>query len=165
MNASNMKASALLVVVICLGAPQAQACGEVMLRTLGAMRYHPFVTRHPAQILLYSGDEAVHRAPADDTKLQNSLEKVGHKVAIARGPEELARALAAHHYDVVIAPADHMVGVTTRITNHSHEPIVIHMLDKATDEQQLRARFPRLVDGNANDLLKAIELVMKAQEA
>jgi hypothetical protein len=32
------------------------------------------------------------------------------------------------------------------------------------DERQMRARFPRLVDGNLNELLKAIEQSMKASE-
>jgi hypothetical protein len=165
MNASKMKTAAILVVVIFLSATEAQACGELILRSLGTMRYHPFVTRHPAQILLYAGDGAVKHPAGFEVKLHDFLEKAGHKVLIAQGPEELAKALAAHHYDVVIAPGDDMVSVTSRTTNKSAEPIVIPLLDNAKDERQMRERFPRLVTGNLNDLLKAIEESMKALDA
>jgi hypothetical protein len=91
MNASSVKTVAILIVAISLGATEAQACGELILRSLGTMRYHPFVTRHPAQILLYAGDGVVKHPPEIETKLHDFLEKAGHRVAIARGPEELAR--------------------------------------------------------------------------
>ncbi len=164
MNVFNAKTSAIVVVAICLTATNAQACGELILRSLSAMRYHAFVTRHPAKILLYSGDSAAKRPPEDDTMLRAFLEKAGHKVVIARGPEELAKALAAIRYDVVIAPADDMGGVTSQITTKSREPVVIEMLDDAKGEGQMRERMPRVVGGNLNDLLKAIEQSMKALE-
>jgi hypothetical protein len=165
MNPSKVKTAAILIVAISLTATEAQACGELILRSLSTMRYHAFVTRHPAQILLYAGDGAVKHPPGIEVKLHDFLEKAGHKVVIVRGPEELAKALAAHHYDVVIAPADDIVSVTSRITNKSGEPIWIPLLDNAADERQMRARFPRLVTGNPNDLLKAIEESMKALDA
>ena len=65
----------------------------------------------------------------------------------------------------MIAPADDIVSVTSRTTNKSGEPIWIPVLDNATNERQMRERFPRLVTGNLNDLLKAIEESMKALEA
>ena len=165
MNASKVKTAAILAVVIFLSATEAQACGELILRSLGTMRYHPFVTRHPAQILLYAGDGAVKHPPGFEVKLHGFLEKAGHKVVIARDPEELAKALAEHHYDVVIAPGDDMVSVTSRTTKESSEPIVIPVLNNGTDDRQMRARFPRVVTGNLNDLLKAIEESMKALDA
>ena len=165
MNASNVKTAAILIVAISLSATEAQACGELILRSLGTMRYHAFVTRHPAQILLYAGDGVVKHPPEYDTKLHDFLEKAGHKVLIVRGPEELAKALAAHHYDVVVAPAEDIVSVTSRTDNKSGEPIWIPVLDNAKDERQMRERFPRLVTGSLNDLLKAIEQTMKALDA
>jgi ABC-type nitrate/sulfonate/bicarbonate transport system substrate-binding protein len=162
---SNVKTAAILIVAISLTATEAQACGELILRSLGTMRYHAFVTHHPAQILLYAGDGVVKHPPEYDVKIHDFLEKAGHKVVIVRGPEELANALAAHHYDVVIAPAEDMVGVTSRTTNKSSEPIVIPLLDNAADVRQMRERYPLVVTGNLNDLLKAIEQAMKALDA
>jgi hypothetical protein len=128
------------------------------------MRYHAYVTHHPAAILLYSGEAVVDHPPADLVKLREKLEKVGHKVGVARGPDELAKAMAARHYDVLIAVASDMVNVTSQLAKASREPTLIPLLDRGGDERQMRARFPRLVDGNLNDLLKAIEQSMKASE-
>jgi hypothetical protein len=164
MTASNMKSSAILVVAICLTAADAQACGELMLRTLGTMRYHAFVTHHPAVILLYAGDSIVKRPAAIYGKLHDELERAGHKVNMARGPDELAKALAARHYDVVVAYADDMVSVTTQVTRASGEVTLIPVIDSTVDERQMRERFPHLVSGNLNDLLKAIEQAMNARE-
>jgi hypothetical protein len=164
MTAFNMKSSAILVVAICLTATDAQACGELMLRTLGTMRYHAFVTHHPAAILLYAGDSVVKRPAASYGKLHDELERAGHKVTMARGPDELAKALAARHYDVVVAYADDMVSVTTQVTRASREATLIPVIDSNVDERQMRERFPHLVSGDLNDLLKAIEQSMNARE-
>lgn len=164
MNPSNMKTSAILVVAICLTATDAQACGEVMLRALGTMRYHAFVTRHPAAILLYSGDSVVKRPEGNDVKLHDKLEKAGHKVTLARGPDELAKALAARRYDVVVAYADDLVTVASQIAQTSRDATLIPVLDRASDERLMRERFPRLVNDDLNGLLKAIEQSTKALE-
>jgi hypothetical protein len=163
MKPSNVKTSAILVVALCLTATQAEACGEVMLRTLDTMRFHAFVTRHPASILLYSGDGANH-PPAQAGKLHDGLEKAGHKVSVARSPDELAKELAARKYDVIVAYSDDLVAVTTQIAKASREPTLIPVLSGGADERQMRARFPHLVNGDLNELLKTIEQSSKAQD-
>jgi hypothetical protein len=159
MNATNRRTSAILIVATCLSATDAQACGDLMLRTLGAMRFHPYATRHPAAILLYSGEGAKH--PAEyDTKLHDSLEKVGHKVVLARGPDALAQALAARLFDVIIAYADDMDRVTSQIPKGSREPALIPVVDSgAANERQIRDRFPRSVS-TFKELLRTIEQSM-----
>jgi hypothetical protein len=164
MNSSHIKTSTILVVALCLSATDVEACGEVMLRSLQTMRYHAFVTHHPAAILLYSGDRAATRPPGQANKLHDGLEKVGHKVTIVRGPDELANALAAHSYDVVVAYADDLVAVTSQIAKTSREPTLIPVLNEGADEAQMRARFPHLVSGDFKDLLKTIEQSMKAAD-
>jgi len=158
---SSSKTSAILVVAICLTAQEAQACGEVMLRALGTMRYHSFVTAHPAEILIYSGNSAAKRPQANGAKLHADLEKAGHKVRVAQGPDELAKALAAHRYDVLVAYADDMVNIVNQIAKASREVALIPVSDGGADEAEMRARFPRLVGRDLNDLLKAIEQVTK----
>ncbi|MEJ8816030.1 hypothetical protein WKW77_33575 [Variovorax ureilyticus] len=164
MNASRRKTSAALVVTLCAAASQAHACGEVMLRALGTMRYHAFVTRNPATILLYSDDPAgnAKRPAATDPRLHDNLEKVGHKVGMARGANELGHALAGNRYDVIVAYADDMRAVTDEIAKATPEPKLIPVLDNASNEREMRERYPRLVTGNFKDLLKAIEQAMTA---
>ena len=167
MNGSRRKTSVMLVAALGLAATDVQACGELMLRSLGAMRYHAFVTKHPAAILLYSGDGATSgkRPAAPDARFVNSLEKVGHKVSLAHGTDELGQALATRQYDVIVAYADDMVRATSQIAKASREPTLIPVLDSPSNEREMRERFPRLVSGNFNDLLKAIEQAMTPSRA
>jgi len=153
--------SAILVLALCLTAAEAQACGELMLRALGGMRYHSFVSKHPADILLYS-DAATAPPPAVAARLHDSLEKAGHKVSMVQGPDQLGQALAARAFDVIIAPSGDMLAVSSQIAKASREPTLIPVLDKGSNESQMRERFPRLVTGSLNDLLRTIEQAMKA---
>ena len=162
MKTSPIKTSAILVVALCLTATEVEACGELMLRSLDTMRFHAFVTHHPARILVYSSEGASH-PPAHAAKLRDGLAKAGHKVSMARGPEQLAKALAQNP-DVVVAFADDLVAVTTQITKASREPTLIPLLDGGADERQMRARFPHLVTGGFKDLLRTIEQSMKPQD-
>ena len=163
MRSPRIQTSALLVVALCLSASEVEACGEVMLRTLDTMRFHAFVTRHPAAILLYGAEAATH-PPGQATKLHDGLEKAGHKVTLVRTPDELGKALAARKYDVVVAYSDDLVAVTTQVAKASREPTLIPVLAGGADERQLRARFPHLVNGDLNELLKTIEQSAKAQD-
>ena len=165
MNGSRRKAFAFMAAALC--AAEAQACGELMLRSLGAMRYHAFVTRNPAAILLYSNDAASNdkRPAAADTRLHDGLEKVGHRVGMAHGSVELGQALAATRYDVIVAYANDLVAASGQIATAAPGPMLIAVLDRASDEREMRERFPRLVTGSFNDLLKAIERAMIASKA
>jgi hypothetical protein len=165
MKALHKKTSVILVFALCFTTIDAKACGEVMYRMGGALRYHAFITRHPANILLYSGPIALAHASAD-AKFHENLEKAGHRVTNAHGPDELAQALAAQSYDVIIAYAGDLDSVTKQIAKTSREPALIPVIDRrAPNEREMRERFPRLVteDANVNQFLKVIEESMKAK--
>lgn len=166
MNALTKKSSAILVLALCFTAIDAQACGEVMYRMGGALRYHAFITRHPANILVYAGTADHQHASANDEKFHENLEKAGHKVTTVYGPDELAQALAARPYDVVIAYAGDLDSVTSQIAKASREPALIPVIDRsAPNEREMRERFPTLVteDANLNQFLKVIEQSMKTR--
>jgi len=166
MNGPHKKTSSILIVAICLCAAEAQACGEVMLRSLGTMRYHAFVTRNPADILLYVGDASSNkRPPATSARLHAGLERAGHRVSVAQGPGALQQALGSRHYDVIVAFSDDMVSVEGQVAKTEREPALIPVLDSAENERQMRERFPHLVIGNLKDLLRTIEETMKALKA
>jgi len=159
-------ASAILILVLCFTTIDAQACGEVMYRMGGAMRYHAFITRNPANILLYSGAADHQHASANDAKFHEDLEKAGHKVTVANGPDELASALAAHPYDVILTYAGDLDVVTAQIAKMAREPVLIPVIDRnAPNEHAMRERYPNLVteDANLNQFLKVIEQSMKAR--
>jgi len=162
-------ASAILVLVLCFTTIDAQACGEVMYRMGGALRYHAFITRNPANILLYAGPaEHQHDDAATQAKFHDSLEKAGHKVTVANGPDELAIDLAAHPYDVILTYAGDLDVVTAQIAKVAREPTLIPVIDRnAPNEHAMRERYPNLVteDANLNQFLKVIEQSMKARGA
>ena len=167
MNGSRRKASALLLAALGGAALEAQACGELMLRGLGTMRFHAFAHQTPASILLYSGTAAGSSAlpAATDPRLYNGLKRVGHKVQAARGAGELEQALSTGRFDVMIAYANDMLAAKTQIANASPEPTLIPVLHELASEHEMRARYPRLVTGNFKDLLRAIEQAMGAAKA
>src|SRR5690348_1022065 len=97
-------ATALLSAGLILSATQAQACGESMFKSGQAMRYRSFISRQPAQIMIYRpiAEGAVSQ------QLYNSLEKAGHKVIVVTDAKDLTRALSARKYDVIIASTSDM---------------------------------------------------------
>lgn len=156
-------ATLLFTLVLSTATTAAHACGEVMYRMGGALRYHAFITRHPAEILLYAGS---HHSDAERKQFHDNLEKAGHKVTVLTDPDALTQALATHSYDVIIASADDMDAISAQITKASREPTLIPVLRRdASDESEMRARFPRMVteDANLNQFLKLIEQSMKAR--
>ena len=167
MNASRRKASAMLLASLCgAAAPEAHACGELMLRSLGAMRFHAFATRNPATVLLYAGVVASQWPEAVNAKLHDGLEKVGHHVHRARGPAELGQLLAASRYDILVAYADDMLGASAQIAGAAHAPALIPVLDaSAPNEREMHDRYPRLVTGGFGSLPRAIEQAMTPEKS
>lgn len=147
-------------------ASEAQACGEVMYRMGGALRYHAFLTRHPASILVYVGTTSPEFTKAEQAKFHDGLEKAGHKVTLVADGPALTQALGARQYDVIIASSGDMDAVSAQITQTPREPSLIPVFRAGSgDERELRERFPRLVsaDANLNQFLKSIEQSMKAR--
>ena len=166
MNGLRKKTSSIVIVAVCLCAAEAQACGELMLRSLGTMRYQPFVTRNPADILLYVGDESSSkRPPAASARLHAALERAGHRVNTAQGPRAFEQALNTHRYNIIVAFSDDMVSVEGQVPKTEREPALVPVLDSAENERQMRERFPHLVIGNLKDLLRMIDKTMKALKA
>jgi hypothetical protein len=158
----NKLGTTTLLLVVALSAADAQACGEVMYRMGGALRYHAFVTRHPAQILLYSGS-ATHDATSADQTFHENLEKAGHKVTVVDSPDALAQALATQHFDVIIAYAADVPAINDKIAHLAPEPALIPVLQHGNDS--VRQQYPLALneDANLNQFLKTIEQTMKAR--
>jgi len=154
-----------LLLIVALSAADAQACGEVMYRMGGALRYHAFVTRHPAEILVYFGSMAQASPSSDPRSFHENLEKAGHKVTIADSPDSLAQALAKQHYDVIITYAADVPAINDQIAHLAPEPALIPVFQHGTDEGTVRQQYPLALneDANLNQFLKTIEQTMKAR--
>lgn len=160
----NKLGSTALLLAVAISASDAQACGEVMYRMGGALRYHAFITRHPAQILLYSGTAAAQAASAEHDRFHENLEKAGHKVTVVDNPGALAQALAAHPYDVIITYAADLPEIKAQLAQVAHEPSLIPVFQH-NDADAQRSQYPLALneDTNLNQFLKTIEQTMKAR--
>ncbi len=158
----NKLGTTTLLLVVALSAADAQACGEVMYRMGGALRYHAFVTRHPAQILMYAGS-ATREATSVDQSFHENLEKAGHKVTVVGSPEALSQALARQHYDVIIAYAADVPAINEQIARIAPEPALIPVFQHGNDA--VRQQYPLALneDANLNQFLKTIEQTMKSR--
>jgi len=154
-----------LLLVVAMSSADAQACGEVMYRMGGAMRYHAFVTRHPAQILVYEGPVGRAATSTDPDNFQENLEKAGHKVTQVSTGADLAKALAAQHYDVIIAYAADVPTISDQISHLAPEPALIPVFSHGSDDHAVRQHYPLALneDANLNQFLKTIEQTMKTR--
>jgi len=159
MDASRRRVSTLAVGVLsAIAAADARACGELMLRSLGAMRFHAFTTKHPGTVLLYAGEIASQWPEATGVRLREALARAGHDVHQARGQVELGQMVVASRYDVLVAYADDMWHAAGQIDKATGAPALIPVIDStAPNEREMRERYPRLVTGGLYSLLRAIE--------
>lgn len=169
MNATGPFTTAF-VVVLGLSTPMQDAvgCGEVLTRTGNALRYHSFVTRHPAQILLYSGPAT--RASSDDSgqRFHDNLERAGHKVTVVTNAAELESAFSVQSFDVIITFASDLDDLSGELATAANQPTLIPVLQPDTpNADELRERYPRLLteSANLNQFLKVIEQSMKLRRA
>jgi len=157
-------AIALATVGLSIAAVDAQACGESMFHTGSAMRYHAFITRRPATILVYSPGS--WKSGVTQAELYSGLENAGHKVTVVGDADALSQALSAHQYDVIIASSGEMDSIAAHIVKSAREPNFIAVINRdAGDERQLRERFPRNVreGDDLNQYLKSIEQTMETR--
>ena len=87
--------------VLVMGAPTAQACGEGRFDSGGGLAYQVYLSPRPATVLIL--DEA------EDDKAQAlyaGLQRAGHRVTVVHDDVALGDALAAGGVDVVIGGLD-----------------------------------------------------------
>lgn len=160
----NKLGTTILLLAVAMSASDAQACGEVMYRMGGALHYHAFITRHPAQILMYDGT-AARKAISDDEQLfSESLERAGHHVTVVDTPTALSNALAAHQYDVIITYANDLPAISPQLARISHEPALIPVFPQG-EQDAIRKQYPLALNENANlnQFLKTIEQSMQGR--
>lgn len=146
------------------GSGSASACGEVMYRMGGALRYQAFVTRHPANILLYGGSEVAGAPDAEREGFRQQLEKAGHKVTVAANADAFELALATHAYDIVITRAGDVSALQPALARAQHAPSLIPVIEKGGDKS-LRRQYPQALaaDAGLNRFLKNIERTMQTR--
>lgn len=147
-------AAVLLGAGLALSAMQAQACGESMFKSGQAMRYRSFISRHPAQIMIYRpvAEGAVSQ------QLYSGLEKAGHTVTVVTDVQALAQALGSRKFDVIIAAAPDVQVVAAQMHSVQHAPTLLAVAD-GRDVRD--AATPLRASDGTNAYLKTIEETMR----
>ena len=156
-------AIALSIFGLSVATTNAQACGESMFHTGQGMRYHAFITRQPANILVYHPG----KPDAQQKQLYSGLERAGHKVTLVTDESALAQALADKRFDVIIASAHDMREISVDINTVAPAPALLAVVGDSTREQPLHDRFAHTLRENdgLNQYLKSIEQTMQARGA
>ncbi len=153
-------AFAVSALSLCAVSNGAQACGESMFERGISQRYHAFITRQPADILIYRPNST----DADSNRqLYTGLERAGHHVTLATDEQAFTHALGNKHFDVIIADAADMDAVAARLDKSSRQPALVAIVGKGEKSE----RYPRAVhvgDG-VNQYLKSIEQSMQKRGA
>jgi len=112
------------------------ACGDKFLRVGRSARFRRYAAVHPAAILIY---KPAHATRAGIEELKSVLTQAGHRPqAVDRGTN-LASALAATHYDLVIADYADAAQIRSDLGTAPSKPEVLPILDKPSKALQAEA--------------------------
>ncbi len=153
-------ASAMVAAAIALSsASSAWACGESLFHSGQGQRYHAFITRQPADILIYSPGAA--SGTDSNRQLVAGLEKAGHHITLVSDETTMTSTLMEHRFDVVIASAKDMDAITQRIDKSAREPALLAVVGNDVGSAQ-NGHFAHTVHENdgLNQYLKSIEQSM-----
>jgi hypothetical protein len=113
------------------------ACGDKFLRVGRSARFRRYAAVHPSAILIYSPAKAT-RAGIDE--LKSTLKRAGHNAVALDHRASVAAALAASHYDVVIADYGDSDRLKADLQSAASQATLLPILDKAPSVVVAEAR-------------------------
>lgn len=148
----------LLAFALILGSSAVFACGESMFHADQGMRYHRFITRRPADILLYQPEPALGDL---NNQLYAGLQSAGHHLTLVAQEPAAIDALTSKHFDVIIASSRDMDSVTAHLDSSTRKPIQLAVISDGNKSDE--SRFPQYVrqSDSVDKYLKSIERSMR----
>lgn len=148
--------SFLLTCTLLVATP-AFACGEGVFNMGDGLRYQGYLAPRPATVLVYEVDGM----PSDErVRVYRGLAQAGHRLSLARTPQELATALERHRFDIVIASADALDSVPSTASRGSSQPQLLPIVARANRTAVRQADY--VIDGaSLGQYLKLINRMMK----
>ena len=142
--------STALACTLLLASSQALACGEGMLNAGKGLPYQGYLAPRPAAVLIYATPDP-STSERDRTALYEGLRRAGHQVTLANNADDLARALHARHYDVVIAAYDALPAIDAAVPdNDRNGAALLPVVDRhALASPDLRKQFAALLANGA----------------
>jgi hypothetical protein len=94
----------LLPAMLALLAPGlGHACGEGLFHMGDGLRFQGYLAPRPAVVLVFDDDRT---PPEERIRVYRGLVQAGHRLTVAHDADELAQAMQARQFDVVIAGLD-----------------------------------------------------------
>lgn len=125
-----------LIATFAAGSVDLGACGDKFLRMGRSARFRRYAAAHPAAILIY---RPVNSTPAGIEELKAVLKRAGHRpVAVDRGTS-ISIALAAAHYDLVIADYADADRIKNDLQSAAFKPELLPILHKPTKAVEAEA--------------------------
>jgi hypothetical protein len=129
-------AVALASAALFVGVRALEACGDKLLVLGLGARFTTNRAEHQARILHYI--DPVRYAAVGDANLRSSIGAAGHKLSIARSPQEFEQALKNGQYDIVLIEVTDARRFDGLIRSAASKPIVLPTLDRGS-KADLRA--------------------------
>lgn len=148
------------LLLIALLAPQiGLACGEGIYN-MSQGRGKGYLAPRLATVLIYNNQTTV---PPKTKAVYRGLVQAGHKLEVARSPEQLAIALRDHRYDVVIADYDQIDVIGKQVEPASQTRLLPVVTDGQHDANDLREhlRFFLREGASLGQYLKLIHQLVK----
>lgn len=139
-----------------LAAPAALACGEGIFNMGQGLRYQGYLAPRPAAVLVYDDN------PIERRNVYIGLYRAGHRLTLARNPQDLAQALQHSRFDVVISSLE-QVDAVTRTSAQSAPSLLPVVQRQQRNAPEVRSRFAVfLLDGaSLGQYLKGIDQLVK----
>lgn len=128
---------AMLLVAV-LTPQRGYACGEGLYTMGEGSRHRGYLAPRPATVLIYNDQGTV---PEATRAVYRGLARAGHRLEVARNPEQLAAALRAHRYDVVIADYDQIGNIGRQAEPAAKASLLPILSDAQRDARDWRQRF------------------------
>ena len=152
---------AMLATAAILAPASTLACGEGQFNMGQGLRYQGYLAPRPAAVLVYA-DSA---SGAERKELYQGLEQAGHRVTVVTDAASLSRAMAANHFDVVIANFGQIDAVESSTSAAAvAKPLLLPIVARsARNEPELRSRFSLfLIEGaSLGQYLKVINQAVR----
>jgi hypothetical protein len=118
-----------LVAALSTATADLQACGDKYLRVGHSARRRGYAAVHPASILVYKPKNATAKGVKEFDAL---LKRAGHKPVFLQNGTDLAPAVAAGRYDLVIAAYADAGAIRQQLQSIAGRPDIVPVLDEPT---------------------------------
>lgn len=134
----------VLAALLALCAPaSAVACGEGLFHMGDGLRFQGYQAPRPAIVLVFDEERT---PPEERIRVYRGLVQAGHRLTVAHSADELAQAMQAREYDLVIAGLDAIDAVAAAAPADGPTPRLLPVVeDGRRGAGQAQGRFAVVV--------------------